>query len=233
MRFMDWIIEELADARDFFYDAYQEVRDWIWPFDLLRYPLYGLYGVFMWLVKDFEDFREWLEWAADWIDEILSWSNIRSLIRSWLPYLEDAVDWFRGWAHYVIQEVTDWWAATSSTVLGWINIATEGFDDLVAAWDSFWHITWPELLGNVHTLSETWDNFWTVIFPDLVSFTWLGAWWDARLFDIQSLIESWTVTLSPFWEGWQDVRDKVLEFFNDPLEWLWVRFSDWFLGPEE
>jgi len=25
----------------------------------------------------------------------------------------------------------------------------------------------------------------------------------------------------------------VLEFFTDPLEWLWVRFTDWFLGPEE
>ncbi|GAH69681.1 unnamed protein product, partial [marine sediment metagenome] len=34
--------------------------------------------------------------------------------------------------------------------------------------------------------------------------------------------------------GWvQDFRDGLGEFFPNPLEFLWNRFIDWFLGPEE
>ncbi len=232
MRFMDWIIDLLYDTCLFFYDARQEVEDWVWPFYLLALPFDGLYDAFYYLAKAFEDFDEWVDDIADRIRDLLDFGDIWSYFRDWFTWAEDAWNWVRNAWDRVTNIVDDWWLVTSSTVGGWIAAATEGFDDLVEAWDTFWHITWPELLGNVHTLSETWDNFWTVIFPDLVSFTWLGIWWDARLLDMQSLIESWAVTLSPFWEGWQDVRDNVLEFFNDPLEWLWVRFTDWFLGPE-
>jgi len=230
---MDWIIQELADARDFFYDAYQEVRDWFWPFDQLKYPMYGLYGVFHWLVEFFEDFNEWLEDIDDRIRDILDFGDIWSYFRDWFAFAEDAWNWVRNAWDRVTNIVDDWWLVTSSTVGGWIAAATEGFDDLVEDWDNFWHITWPELVENFQQLRSVWDNFWTVTFPDLVSFTWLGDWWDARLLDIQGLIESWTLTLAPFWEGWQEVRAQVFEFFADPLEWLWGRFIDWFLGPEE
>ena len=91
MAFLDWIIEELTRAEGWFYDAYLTVRDWWPPFDLLKYPLYGLYGCFKWLVEAFWDFYEWLYWVGQQVEDILSWSNIRSLILSWLPDLEDAI----------------------------------------------------------------------------------------------------------------------------------------------
>ncbi|GAH38074.1 unnamed protein product, partial [marine sediment metagenome] len=75
-------------------------------------------------------------------------------------------------------------------------------------------------------------DFFTITLPNLLTFEWLSIWWNARLLDINSLIESWTVTLSPFWEGWQEIRESVFEFFTDPLTWLETKFTDWFLGEE-
>jgi len=26
--------------------------------------------------------------------------------------------------------------------------------------------------------------------------------------------------------------ESIQDFFNDPVEWLWAKFTDWFLGRE-
>jgi len=204
--FMVWIIEELERAEEFFYDAYQEVKSWIYPFYLLKYPLYGLYGVFKWLVEGFYDFYQWLDWAADQIDEILSWSNIRSLIRSWLYKIEDALDWFLNWTYWIGQYINDWWSGILPYILSYIDDAVEGLEDF----------------------ATTWNNFWTNIFPNLVSFAWLDTWWQSRLLDIDALIEGWLTSFQPFWEGWQEVRDEVTSFFADPLQWVYDKLDEFF-----
>ena len=206
MSFINYIIEELEDAQDWFYEAYLEVRDWISPFNLLEYPLYGLYGVFMWLVQDFEDFRDWLEWANDLISDILSWSNIRSLIRGWLDGVEDALDWFKSWTTWVGQYIADWWSGILPYILDYVDSAVEGLVNLKA----------------------TWENFWNNIFPTLLTFDWLNTWWQSRLLEIDALISSWLASFSPFWEGWQEVRDEVTSFFADPLQWFYDRLDDFF-----
>ena len=211
MSFINWIIEELEDIADFFYDAYQEVRDWISPFDLLKYPLYGIYGRFRWLAEWFTDFGDWLYWAADLIDEILSWSNIKNMISSWLYGIESALDWFLSWTIWVGQYISDWWSSILPYILAYVDNAIEGLEDFAASW----------------------DNFWTNIFPNLVSFDWLDIWWQSRLLEIDALIGSWLTSFRPFWEGWQEVRAEVTDFFADPLEWLLAQFTDWFLGKEE
>ena len=211
MKFMDWIIEELEDIADFFYEAYQEVKDWWSPFDLLKYPLYGIYGRFRWLAEWFEDFRDWLAWAADELDEILSWSSIRSMIRSWLYKIEDALDWFLSWTYWVRQEIREWWSSQLPYILDYIDSVVEGWEDFAA----------------------NWDDFWNNIYPNLISFTWLTTWWNSKILDVQKLINTAFTLRESFWEGWQEVRDKVTNFFADPLEWLLTQFTDWFLGKEE
>ena len=206
MSFMIWIIEELERAEEFFYDAYLEVKDWVYPFNSLRYPLYGLYGVFLWLVEGFYEFYQWLDWAADQIDEILSWSNIRSLIRGWLDGIEAALSWFLNWTTWVGQYITDWWSGILPYILTYIDNAVEGLEDFAA----------------------TWSNFWTNIFPSLVSFNWLDTWWQSRLLEIDALIGSWLASFSPFWEGWQEVRNEVVDFFADPLQWVYSRLDEFF-----
>lgn len=157
------------------------------------------------------DLTDWYEDILDTLQNTLSWSAIKGFIRGWLPYLEDTIDWWHSWTYYVGQKIDEWWSPVWSDIQGYIAIATQGFDDLRIAWDEFWNTT----------------------FPNLVSFEWLGIWWDRKVIEFQELIDSRFKDLEPFWAGWQDVRNNVIEFFNDPLEWLWLRFTDWFLGKEE
>ena len=206
MSFMIWIIEELERAEEFFYDAYQEVKGWPLGLDVLKYPLYGLYGVFKWLVEGFYEFYQWLNWAADRIDEILSWSNIRSLIRGWLSGIETALVWFRSWSTYVGQYIAEWWPTILPYILTYIDNAVEGLGDFAA----------------------TWNNFWNNIFPTLVTFNWLDTWWQSRLLEIDTLIGSWVTSFTPFWEGWQEVRSEVTDFFADPLQWFYDKLDEFF-----
>lgn len=232
MRFMDWIIERFVDISTWFLELYIEARDWLWPMYYSAYLFYEISDLFFDLALDFSSFNNWLEWADEEIEDILSWSNIRSLIRGWLDGIEDMVDWFADWWENVIDAIGEWWEATLQDVKDLIASAVQGFDNLVEAWDTFWNITWPEWLDNFGELKSAWDNFWAVNFPTLVDFTWLGVWWDARLTDIQELINTAIQEIAPLMEGWQEVRETVGEFFSDPLEWLWGRFANWFLGPE-
>lgn len=232
MSFLNWIVEDLNEVGSFFYSIYLEVKDWVWPFYHAASLFRSVAMRFFYLAEDFYDFGEWAYSVVDDLRDILTWSNIRSLIRSWLPDLEDLVDWWDWWWVWVGQEIDDWWWYTKNTVQGWIDIATQGFDELVTAWSDFWNITWPNLLAITNSLSAAWDNFWSITFPTLVSFTWLTTWWDSRLADISGLIDTAFTLREGLWSGWQEVKDSVIEFFADPWEWLLTKFTDWFLGPE-
>ncbi len=228
MQFMTWIIEELANVSDFFYDAYSEVKDWIFPFYYLKYPLLGLYTTFHWLSESFYDFYQWLDWAADRIDEILSWSNIRSLIGSWLYRIEDAVDWFLSWTYWVRQEISDWWTGILPYILTYVDNAVEGFTDLIEAWDTFWTITFPTWTTELLRVGSELSAFFAFTLPTLVSFTWLTTWWNSKLTEIDTLINSWFLTFTPFWEGWLDWKGQVTEFFSDPYQWIYDRLDEFF-----
>jgi len=206
MNFIDWIIEELWDIADWLHEAYYVARDWIYPFNLLKTPLYAIYGRFKWLAGDFEDFKEWLLWAGDLIEDILSWTNIKSLIKSWLYGIENAVSWFSSWAYWVRQEVANWWTGILPYIIDYIDSAVEGLEDF----------------------ATTWNNFWKFTLPNLVSFAWLTTWWNSRILDVQSLINSAFTLRTSFWEGWQDVREEVVSFFSDPLQWTYDKLDEFF-----
>lgn len=196
----------VEDIRWMCLDIAHDIWDFFPLLSLLGNWFYSLYS-WLWDVQWwFIQAGHWYNDVKDNLADILSWSNIRSLIRSWLPDLEDAVDWFYHWWEKVISEVEDWWTETRTDVLGWIDIATEGLD----------------------TLKSEWHNFWTVTFPTLVSFSWLGEWWDTQLLGINELLDTWVVNLTPFWEGWQDVKDDVVEFITDPLQWFYDRLEEIF-----
>lgn len=229
---LDSIVKMFQDVSGFFYDAYLEVLGWVWPFWLLSYPLYDLSYASMWIATYMSLFSTLWEWAKWEIRTILNWEEIKSSIRSWLWGIEEVLDWWGSWWEWVAQEIDDWWSSVRYTVQGWIDAAVEGLEGAWQAWLDFRDDLWPAFVATFNDLKAAWDNFWTVILPDLVDFTWLTTWWNGKLLEINALIDSWVLSLAPFWEGWQDIRDSVLEFFTDPLEWLWVRFTDWFLGPE-
>ena len=232
MAFMNWIVERLSDAAGLFWDIGLEIYDWVWPFYLAADFFFYLQGVFANLAWDFYDFAEWVDDAADKLWDILSWSNIRSLISGWLDGIEDLIDWFGRWWVWVGQEIDDWWGSVRYIVQDWIEAATQGLDDLIVAWGDFWHGILPGILAIVDTLRASWDDFWVNIFPNLVNFDWLTTWWTSTIPDVQGLIDTTLLTWFPFYPSLAALWADVGEFITSPLDWLWTRFTDWFLGPE-
>lgn len=107
-----------------------------------------------------------------------------------------------------------------------IDAATQGIDELQTAWHNFWNVTWPGLLNDLEDLRANWSNFWSVTFPTLVSLTWLATWWTSTMRDVLDLIDSAFTLRDSLWAGWQEIRDTVLEFFSDPLKFLYDRLED-------
>lgn len=206
MTFMRRIVEFLYDAGTFLYSIFLEVNDWVWPFYYAAEFFYDLSITFIKLAARFDEFREWLEWAEDEIGEILSWSRIKDKIREWLDGIEDLIDWFTDWWTHIKQEVEDWWGEKATAVKGWIEEATEGLEDLL----------------------EDWDNFWDKILPELVNFTWLAEWWNTRLAEINSLIESVIKTWFPFYNDLVNLWSDIKVFFADPLQWVYNKLDEFF-----
>lgn len=233
MYFMNRIIGYLNDASWLFYEIYLEVYGWIWPFSYLQYPFWDLSSIFSWLAWGFRDFTIWVYEVNNLVTNILSWSTIESYIRNWLPHLVDVVHWWHNWVYFLSREINNWWYYTQATVQGWIDIATQGFDNLVVAWDEFWTYTWPRWTDKLDLLAADWGDFLIHKLPTLFDISYAEEWWRSKFLDVTKAISDAFREREDFWAGWQDFRDKVVEFFTDPLEWLLDRFTDWFLGPEE
>lgn len=233
MSFMDSIISWLKSIEDYFYDAYLEVYDWVYPGWLLSYPLLSASRGFGWLAYYFSQLNEWLVWAQDEIERIISYEAIQSYFQSWFDAGLDAWNWVRDSYGNVWDIADDWWSSKSATVQSWIATATEGLQTLQTSWGNFWDITFPQWKSQVERVTSEWEDFVTQKLPSLISSYDLTTWWDSRLGDIQDLIDSAFAIRDDFWQGWQDWRDEIAEFFTDPLEFLLARFTNWFLGEEK
>ena len=228
MSFMNRIVSRLRDVSDWFYEVFLEVRGWVWPFYLIADFFYELSYLFYYLANYFSDFGDWVDDIADQVADILSWSNIRSLIRSWLPDIEDLVDWWDRWWKWVGEEIDDWWRDKKHDVWGWIEEAEDWLKGLIgsvetalntlkAAWDDF-----KGKIPSIDNIIAWFGNWWALILAQIIT------WGALTATQIDTLIDSWFKSYEPFWAGWQDWRDKVIEFFTDPLQWLYNRMDEWF-----
>jgi hypothetical protein len=232
MGFMSSIINALNSVGSWFYQIYQEVYGWVYPFWLAAGLFYQLSNLFSTLAWRFYDFSDWVSDVQSKIGNFLSWSTIWSYILSYVPNLVSIRDWFYSWYTNVTGAVTSWWSSMQWTVRGWIDAAVQGLGTMAAAWNNFWNNLWPQLTADFNSLRSDWGNFWRITVPDLVNFSWLETWWQDRTRDIDGLISSGFSTRASLWEGWDIMRDKVVSFFADPVEYIWGRFTEWFLGPE-
>lgn len=233
MVFLNFIIAWLTVARDWFLQASKETAGWIWPFRYLSDGFYTLYQVFFYLAFYFGEFNTWLVWAAGEIRVILSWETIKDALLDWLPKLEDTVSWFLGRVKWFDDQVDSWWSTTAATVKDWIDITAAAIQAQIAGLGKLvtglqtqideLDIQSPGIAGVLLWFSDWWGQ----ILKELTS------WWAKRLLDIGKLIDTAFADRDGLWSGWQDMRSKVIEFFQDPLEFLWQGFTNWFLGPEE
>jgi hypothetical protein len=232
MGFMTAIINALNSVSSWFYQIYLDVNGWVWPFNLTAGLFYQLCLLFNTLAWRFSDFGSWVNEVAGKVSQILSQADILGMLRTWLTYAENAWSWVVNAYTNVAGIVNAWWSSVSLTVKAWIQAAKDELksyinsillvvNSLAAAWDSF--------KGKIPTLDQviSWWGNWTGNVTSL-----LTAWWSGRLLEVQALIDGAFKARDSLWAGWQDIRQQVLTFFADPVEYIWERFTDWFLGPE-
>jgi hypothetical protein len=226
------IIDILLAIKGWFYQLYLIAYYWVWPFNLVAESFYQLCTWFYSLAGKFGDFGVWVSATQARLADIVSFETLWTYVLKVFPNLVYLNTWWNNMWPWFLDCADDWWSSTQVTVQGWITAATAGFAALTSAWNQFTTVTWPSWTSRLEVLKSAWDNFWTVTFPSLVSFTWLAAWWTARVLEVTGLINSAFTTREPFWAGWQDIKTTVLGFFANPFDFLWARFADWFLGPE-
>jgi len=206
---------------------------WNWPLDELFYFFKELSDFTAELSGYFYDASNWYDWVAANIGEGLSWSTIWDLIISYVPNLVEIRDWFYYWWEHVRGEIDTWWATTMVEVQGWISSAQNLLQTQLNSLSSW--------VSNIQAFIDELE----LDFPDVSAIlawftdwqghihTYIHTWWSSALLEVQSLINSAFIERESWWAGWSEFRDQVAAFFTDPLEFIWSRFTDWFLGPEE
>ena len=63
---------------------------------------------------------------------------------------------------------------------------------------------------------QAWFTDWTGNVTSVIN-----TWWTSTMWEVQELINSAFIVRESLWSGWQDLRDKVTEFFTDPEDWLY------------
>lgn len=188
------------------------------------------------IAADIMDFLiEAYHWTQDRLDELeefVSQDWVQEWLRNPLGELAQVWGWFTDWAGNVRDTIGEWWEGIKSTIQDLIDAATEGLDDLIGAWDSFWQDTWPDWLSSFDNLRAAWDNFWTETLPTLVDNISLEEWRKGLILDIDDLIIGKLKEWFPFYDTLVELWEDITEFFSDPLEWLWTGFTNWFLGKE-
>ncbi len=211
IEFMGGLQETLWSIGDYFGSVYNEISTWAWPFYLAALPFYLISNLFYSLAGYWAYFATWVAAVTVKSGEFLTADLIPRLIIPLVEGVLNTVNWLLTIGGAVTSILEDWWLSTQVTVKGLIASATEAL---------------PGLISSV-------GDFFTLVLPNLIDFTWLESWWTARVVDIGNLISTAFTLRESLWSGWQEVRTSVLEFLANPLDWLWDKFTDWFLGPEE
>lgn len=218
-----FFVEGIADWFD---SVAQSVPGWIDVFGWFSAPFYAISGVIRFLLTPLVKFWHWAEDVATKIVGVWKADGILGLIKWWFPWLYDLGEWFYYRWQWFYTAVGDWWDSTKTTVLGWIDIAVEGFNTLRVLWDEFWKITWPKWLATLEVLGDKVSDFFTKTLPNLLDYLSLEYWWNSKLWDVDGLIGSKLAEWFPFY-------DDIVEFISDPGEYLLAKLADWFLGKEE
>lgn len=169
------------------------------------------WDIFTWHIEVGAAIEDAIDWVIDWLNWLVE--TVYSLGDQIRDYWDSLYDFVVELSEKVNREINrllneidawwddlaEWWQVKRAEVSSWIGIATRPLYDWV-----------NELQISINEFNIRWDNFWTTTYPQLIDTTKL----DLSLRGLRQELE-------PFWEGWQDLKGKVAEFFADPEEWLY------------
>lgn len=232
MNFFDWIRAWFNYATQVFvYLALESYSSWYIPDamgDFFNYLSDWTASVSGYLY----DASSWYDDVAARLHDVLSWSTIWDYILSYVPNLMQIRDWFYSVTSNVLSVVATWWSSTQWTVRGWISVATNNWELLlgqVNAGLANLQADWESFRGRIPVIDQV-VNWWSNWPGEIRSA--IDTWWASTMGDVRELIDNAFQVRNSLWSGWQEIRTDVLTFFQDPVEYIWERFTDWFLGPE-
>lgn len=232
MAFMDWIVTKLYEAAQFFNDLWYECYSAFYVPDIIGDLFFELYLIFNRLARQFSDFSDWVDDIAYKITTFFSELDLEAWFQQWETRILDSWDWVTSAWDNVTNIIEEWWLYIAPTVRGWIDSAVAGFGSLIdqvsAEVTELWE-TVESFIGRLPSIDEMWGwftNWWANILTPLTS------WWNEQLKQLDRLINDTIAVWFPWYENLVEIKDKLFEFFTDPLEWLLDKFTDWFLGPE-
>lgn len=222
---VEYLIEKFNWLSEYFYDAYLEILALPWPLWMAAWPFYMVSWTCAEIANHFWHMYSYFGWIEQELRKILNWPLIWSRIRIYVPNILEIRDWFYYWREWVNYQIGQWWSVAQGTVWDWMRMWGdwasawfEWFDaslvDLRSSWNSFWLITWPEMLSDLGGLRTAWEDFLSGIVPDLA--TWTG---------VSDLVESAFRTWFPFYDNLASLWGGIQEFFVDPEEWLYKSFD--------
>jgi len=217
---IDSIFSFVWDISDWFYNAYVEVSSWWVVGPLFGTILLNVSDTFGSLLTPIAHFSEWADDVATKAQGILTSGAVSGLIEGWFPWLGDIGEWFIDRWSWFRQLAGEWWATTKPIVLGWIDIATEGFNNLIVAWDEFWKITFPQWTSKLEVLGSDVSDFFTNTLPTLFDVKYAFEWWVAKYQARQIYVDELLADQGEKTVGWEDIRDSVLLLFSDPINWI-------------
>jgi len=200
---LDWIIDRVWGIFWVFYDLSITLSGVWWIGDWLATPFSWVADRIYGMLSPLYEFRRWVGNVSAklvyWWTELDIW-NLLTIPISWA---ERAWEWVQNAWGFIWNEIGDWWNITKTTVLGWIDIAVEGFNKV----------------------KTEWDNFWSQTFPKLLDFFSLEAWWSGKLFGIDGLIGSRLAEWFPWYDELAQSIDGILTFFTDPAKAVYELFD--------
>jgi len=250
MNFFDYIRGWFIDATQWFVDAAM----WCY-FSTL--PLDGLGDIFSdlstWTARVagyLYDASDWYDWVEEQLEVTLSWDYVRGRILSWLPGIEAAIIWFNNLGDTVLSFVEhpiQWlrekfesrvlpWAIDNIPLFGtldswYINFRTElelffsnptlylrkSFEDDLLPWA----INNVPLISTLYVIYSKYAGEFGMFLDDPI--LWLRS-------KFEDDILPWAKESIPFFSALAVLVDTItdLEFFADPLQWLYNKMDEWF-----
>jgi len=243
---MDWHepADFFFDAADFFwdvkrafYDASDEIDDWWDEICELSSDLYSLWNyAHGWLRDLADDAYNYAATAYAWAQAALDAAE--SALQEVPAWILDKLTLAYNLASTALQEIPAWITTQFGELQGGLdslfeyahttvwNKAIDAWNYAANAWshaEDLMSGVWTDVVAWVNGVPESIVNYVAERIEAIGAVT--TEWVNSAINSFASSIAG-PVNLVNLW------FDSIQDFFTDPLEWLWAKFTDWFLGSE-
>ena len=221
MWFFDYILYWLREIRDRLYNAYSVVYNWYYPFWYLATPIHSIYLAFYYLVIYFGYFDSWVTYVNNKLAQVWTLQSVLNYLQTTINYAMWAWQWVANATYNVTKIFMARWADVMAAVdarLASLSAFVDGQIRYLRGEFTNLQTIVAEFLSKLPSLSEilSWfTNWWANIRAPL------ETWWNEKLLDIKSLIQSELRDWFPFYDDLTGLWSNIVEFFTDPEEWLY------------